>query len=116
VTLSTFRDVPWNGRFYRRHGFADLAPADWTPGMHLIHEQEANHGLRTEARVFMRRDMPGDINRLRATPSPPRATGPFVVAAPRAWPPSADPSPIPAGATPALTWYRSRDGRQVPAA
>jgi predicted N-acetyltransferase YhbS len=57
VTLSTFRDVPWNGPFYRKHGFADLAPADWTPGMHVIREQEANHGLRTEARVFMRRDI-----------------------------------------------------------
>jgi|KBSMisStandDraft_5_1062788.scaffolds.fasta_scaffold1299393_1 GNAT superfamily N-acetyltransferase len=57
VTLSTFRDVPWNGPFYRKHGFSDLAPADWTPGMHVIREQEAEHGLRTEARVFMRRDL-----------------------------------------------------------
>src|SRR4051812_18089185 len=31
VTLSTFRDVPWNGPFYRRHGFADLPTAAWTP-------------------------------------------------------------------------------------
>jgi 4-diphosphocytidyl-2-C-methyl-D-erythritol kinase len=28
VTLSTFRDVPWNGPFYRRHGFRDLQPAE----------------------------------------------------------------------------------------
>jgi Acetyltransferase (GNAT) domain len=33
VTLSTFRDVPWNGPFYRRHGFVDLPPTAWTPGM-----------------------------------------------------------------------------------
>ena len=33
VTLSTFRDVPWNGPFYRKHGFRDLQPAEWTPGM-----------------------------------------------------------------------------------
>jgi GNAT superfamily N-acetyltransferase len=57
VTLSTFRDVPWNGPFYRRHGFADLPPAAWTPGMRAIREQEARHGLRIDARVFMRRDL-----------------------------------------------------------
>ena len=57
VTLSTFRDVPWNGPFYRRHGFADLPPAAWTPGMRAIREHEARHGLRTDVRVFMRRDL-----------------------------------------------------------
>ena len=56
VTLSTFRDVPWNGPFYRKHGFNDLAPSAWTPGMRAIREKEAQHGLRVEARVFMRRD------------------------------------------------------------
>ena len=55
VTLSTFRDVPWNGPFYRRHGFRDLQPAEWTPGMRAIREQEAQLGLRVDARVFMRR-------------------------------------------------------------
>lgn len=57
VTLSTFRDVPWNGPFYRRHGFRDLRPVEWTPGMRAIREQEARHGLTVEARVFMRRDL-----------------------------------------------------------
>jgi predicted N-acetyltransferase YhbS len=56
VTLSTFRDVPWNGPFYRRLGFRDLSPAEWTPGMLAIRAREARHGLRVEARVFMRRD------------------------------------------------------------
>lgn len=55
ITLSTFRDVPWNGPFYRRHGFRDLSPAEWTPGMREIREREARHGLRVEVRVFMRR-------------------------------------------------------------
>jgi len=59
VTLSTFRDVPWNGSFYRRHGFRDLQPAEWTPGMRAIREQEARHGLAVEARVFMRRELGG---------------------------------------------------------
>lgn len=56
VTLSTFRDVPWNGPFYRKHGFRDLQPAEWTPGMWAIRKKEAKY-LRVEARVFMRRDL-----------------------------------------------------------
>jgi GNAT superfamily N-acetyltransferase len=63
VTLSTFRDVPWNGPFYRKHGFVDLAPAAWTAGMRVIREQEAHHGLRTDVRVFMRRDLEASSSR-----------------------------------------------------
>jgi GNAT superfamily N-acetyltransferase len=59
VTLSTFRDVPWNGPFYRKHGFRDLLPSEWTPGMHAIREKEVGHGLSVEVRVFMRRDLGG---------------------------------------------------------
>jgi GNAT superfamily N-acetyltransferase len=55
VTLSTFRDVPWNGPFYRKRGFQDLSPAEWTADMHAIRTREIQHGLRVEARVFMRR-------------------------------------------------------------
>ncbi len=60
ITLSTFRDVPWNGPFYRRHGFRDLSPAEWTPGLREIREREAQHGLAVEARVFMRRELCAD--------------------------------------------------------
>jgi hypothetical protein len=49
VTLSTFRDVPWTGPFYRKHGLRDLQPAEWTPGMRAIREQETRHGLAVEA-------------------------------------------------------------------
>jgi GNAT superfamily N-acetyltransferase len=55
VTLSTFRDVPWNGPFYRRHGFRDLTPDEWTPGMLTIRQRETAVGLKPDARVFMRR-------------------------------------------------------------
>lgn len=58
VTLSTFRDLPWNGPFYRKHGFRDLHPAEWSPGMTAIRENEAKHGLRVDVRVFMRRELP----------------------------------------------------------
>jgi hypothetical protein len=71
VTLSTFRDVPWNGPFYRKHGFRDLQPAEWTPGMRAIRANEARHGLRVEARVFMRRELGGMGNHImtKSTPS-----------------------------------------------
>jgi len=59
VTLSTMRDVPWNGPFYRKHGFKDLQPAEWTSDMRAIREKEVAHGLRVEARVFMRRELGG---------------------------------------------------------
>jgi GNAT superfamily N-acetyltransferase len=57
VTLSTFRDVPWNGPFYRKRGFRELRPEEWTPGMWAIREREAQHGLRVDTRVFMRREI-----------------------------------------------------------
>jgi GNAT superfamily N-acetyltransferase len=57
LTLSTFRDVPWNEPFYSKHGFTALEPEEWTPGMRAIREKEAAHGLRVEARVFMRREL-----------------------------------------------------------
>lgn len=57
VTLSTFRDVPWNGPFYRKQGFRELTREEWTPGMRHIRELEARHGLHVEQRVFMRREL-----------------------------------------------------------
>jgi GNAT superfamily N-acetyltransferase/catechol 2,3-dioxygenase-like lactoylglutathione lyase family enzyme len=58
VTLSTFRDVPWNGPFYTKNGFRALPSSEWTSTMRAIREKEAEHGrLRVEARVFMRREL-----------------------------------------------------------
>jgi len=59
VTLSTFRDVPWNGPFYRKHGFHDLKPEQWLPWMLPLRENEKEHGLAVEERVFMRRELDG---------------------------------------------------------
>ena len=58
VTLSTFRDIPWNGPFYRKRGFRDLLPSEWTPSMRDIREREVRRGLRVAARVFMRCELP----------------------------------------------------------
>jgi GNAT superfamily N-acetyltransferase len=57
VTLFTFRNVPWNGPFYSKKGFRILQPSEWTAGMRAIREKETQHGLRVDARVFMRREL-----------------------------------------------------------
>ena len=57
VTLSTFRDVPWNGPFYARQGFRVLLPPELTPGLARLREIEHSRGLRTDLRVIMRYDM-----------------------------------------------------------
>ena len=54
VTLSTFRDVAWNGPFYERIGFRYLEEAEWTPGMFLLRQNEELRDLPVERRAFMR--------------------------------------------------------------
>jgi 4-diphosphocytidyl-2-C-methyl-D-erythritol kinase len=56
VTLSTFRDIPWNGPFYARHGFHAVHPGALSNGLAAIVETERRCGLRTELRAIMRRD------------------------------------------------------------
>jgi GNAT superfamily N-acetyltransferase len=56
VTLTTFRDVPWNGPFYRRHGFRELA--ELTPGLAAIRAHEVDIGDDAfGARIAMRRKL-----------------------------------------------------------
>jgi len=57
VTLSTFREVSWNGPFYRRHGFQVVDPTTLSKGLAQVVEREQRHGLRTDLRVIMRRDV-----------------------------------------------------------
>ena len=57
LTLTTFRDVPWNAPYYRRCGFRVLDEQEWTPGLRAIREREAGHGLDRWPRVCMRRDL-----------------------------------------------------------
>jgi GNAT superfamily N-acetyltransferase len=53
ITLTTFRDVPWNGPYYGRLGFA-VVPADAvTPGLRRIRETERSRGLDAWPRVVM---------------------------------------------------------------
>jgi ribosomal protein S18 acetylase RimI-like enzyme len=51
LSLSTFREVPWNVPYYRRLGFVEVeAP---TPGMRAIRAEHVGRGLDEDARVFM---------------------------------------------------------------
>ena len=53
LSLSTFRDVPWNAPYYRRLGFVEVADAALTPGMRAIRAEHLARGLDEAARVFM---------------------------------------------------------------
>lgn len=58
LTLTTFRDVPFNAPYYRRLGFRVLRPEQETPELRRIRRREAEHGLDRWPRVCMRRDNP----------------------------------------------------------
>ena len=53
LTLATFRAVPWNGPYYARLGFRDMAPAEITAGLAALLNEEAAHGIDPAARVCM---------------------------------------------------------------
>lgn len=55
VTLTTFRDVPWNAPWYARHGFAVLDPAEWGPELAALVVHERDLGIDLAPRVVMRR-------------------------------------------------------------
>jgi predicted N-acetyltransferase YhbS len=57
LTLSTFRDVPWNAPYYRRLGFADIADAALTPGSLEIRREHLARGLDESQRTFMGRSV-----------------------------------------------------------
>lgn len=77
LTLTTFRDVPWNRPLYEHLGFRVLSEAELSPGLRARRTEEAEHGLRPALRVCMYRAL-----------SPPRG-------APAAADPSASGSPRP---------------------
>lgn len=53
LTLSTFRDVPWNRPFYERRGFRVVDARDLPEGHRDLIEAERGRGLRTDLRVIM---------------------------------------------------------------
>lgn len=57
VTLTTFRDVPWNMPFYERLGFRVLGASELTPALREVVDAETRRGLPPEKRVVMRYDI-----------------------------------------------------------
>jgi GNAT superfamily N-acetyltransferase len=55
VTLSTFRDVPWNMPFYERLGFRVVPGAELSAALCAIVEDETRRGLEPSRRVAMAR-------------------------------------------------------------
>ncbi len=53
VTLTTFRDVPWNRAFYEKRGFGVVDPRSAGPEHLELIASEAARGLRTDLRVLM---------------------------------------------------------------
>jgi hypothetical protein len=45
LTLLTFRDVPWNGPWYLRHGFTELPGSGWGPELRRHWQAEIDAGL-----------------------------------------------------------------------
>ncbi|MEW9530409.1 GNAT family N-acetyltransferase [Microbispora sp. NPDC049125] len=60
VTLTTFRDVPWNAPWYARRGFAVLPRAEWGPELTALVERERALGIELAPRVVMHRTMRKD--------------------------------------------------------
>jgi GNAT superfamily N-acetyltransferase len=54
VTLTTFRDIPWNAPFYARCGFVELSDGEWGPFLTLVREKEVEIGLDVANRCAMR--------------------------------------------------------------
>jgi GNAT superfamily N-acetyltransferase len=55
VTLTTYRDVPWNRPWYERRGFVVLEDSEMGPELAAIRAAERARGLDAAPRVAMRR-------------------------------------------------------------
>ena len=53
LTLTTFRDVPWNAPFYMRLGFEEVTALDAHPRLAALLVDEAQNGLPAERRCAM---------------------------------------------------------------
>jgi GNAT superfamily N-acetyltransferase len=60
LTLTTFRDVPWNGPYYARIGFTAVEPGERGPELARLMAEEAAHGLDPAQRIAMRRAIRAD--------------------------------------------------------
>jgi GNAT superfamily N-acetyltransferase len=59
LTLTAFRDVPWNAPYYQRLGFLIVEPADQGPELAALVRRELATIPSAAPRVAMRRALPG---------------------------------------------------------
>lgn len=57
LSLTTFRDVPWNAPYYARLGFRELPEGEWTPGLRGVVDRETAQGLNPAARAVMTKNL-----------------------------------------------------------
>jgi ribosomal protein S18 acetylase RimI-like enzyme len=57
MSLSTFRDLPWNAPFYAKLGFRIIDEANLSPGFQAIRAHEREAGLPIGDRVIMQCDL-----------------------------------------------------------
>jgi GNAT superfamily N-acetyltransferase len=57
LTLTTFRDVPWNAPLYRHLGFRDLEEYELGRDLRALRDEESAHGLDPAQRTCMRLDL-----------------------------------------------------------
>jgi GNAT superfamily N-acetyltransferase len=57
ITLSTFRDVPWNASFYARLGFSQIAEEDLSTALRRLRQKEEREGLDPDKRIMMCRTL-----------------------------------------------------------
>ncbi|MEM1179002.1 MAG: GNAT family N-acetyltransferase [Acidobacteriota bacterium] len=57
VTLTTFRDVPWNGPFYARLGFREIDPGQHSAELRELIARELEAGLVPDVRCVMERPL-----------------------------------------------------------
>jgi GNAT superfamily N-acetyltransferase len=53
LTLTTFRDIPWNAPFYARVGFKEVSREELSPALRATVREEAARGLDPQRRVVM---------------------------------------------------------------
>jgi len=57
LSLSTFRDIPWNGPYYRRLGFEPMPAEAIGPELRAVREREVANGLEGARREFLWRSV-----------------------------------------------------------
>lgn len=55
LSLTTFRNVPWNAPYYERLGFSPLPESEWSAELRAIVDDETSRGLASWPRTVMTR-------------------------------------------------------------